>query len=145
MTGGSRFPVTIPFLHWLGVEMVEHSAGRATLELATEAHHRNSFGVAHGGVLMTLLDVAMAMAGRSLAHPEAGEIGVSGTEQGMVTIEMKTTFMQPAHGKLVASGHCLHRTVSMAFCEADIHDERGHLVARGSGTFKYMRQRKIGA
>ncbi len=142
---GDRFPVTIPFLHWLGVQMVEHGAGRAKLALDTEEHHCNSFGVAHGGVLMTLLDVAMAMAGRTLAHAEAGEIGVTGSEQGMVTIEMKTTFMQPAHGNLIATGHCLHRTVSMAFCEADIHDERGHLVARGSGTFKYMRQRKIGA
>ena len=142
---GSRFPVTIPFLHWLGVEMIEHGAGRATLALDAVAHHQNSFEVAHGGVLMTLLDVSMAMAGRSLAHVEAGEIGVSASEQGMVTIEMKTTFLQPAHGKLLATGQCIHRTATLAFCEAEVHDERGKLVARGTGTFKYIRQRRITA
>ncbi len=142
---GKAFPVTIPFLHWIGIKMVEHGAGRATLELDAVEHHQNSFGVAHGGVLMTLLDVAMAMAGRSLAHVDSGEIGVSANEQGMVTIEMKTTFLQPAHGKLVATGHCLHRTATLAFCEAEILDERGKMVARGNGTFKYIRQRKISA
>ena len=142
---GSRFPVTIPFLHWMGVEMVEHGEGRARLELDTVGHHLNSFEVAHGGVLMTLLDVAMAMAGRSLAHVDEGEIGVTAGEQGMVTIEMKTSFLQPAHGKLSATGHCIHRTASLAFCEAEVHDERGKLVACGTGTFKYIRQRKISA
>jgi len=45
---------------------------------------------------MTLLDVAMAVAGRSL-DPAAG---------GGVTVEMKTTFVQPANAgtRLIADG-----------------------------------------
>jgi acyl-CoA thioesterase len=48
--------------------------------LQLHARHLNSWNVAHGGVIMTLLDVAMAVAGRSL-DPSAG---------GGVTVEMKT-------------------------------------------------------
>jgi uncharacterized protein (TIGR00369 family) len=56
--------------------------------------------VTHGGALMTLLDVAMATAARS-ANPDMG----------VVTIEMKTSFMQPApSGPLVARGRLMHRT-----------------------------------
>ncbi len=55
---------------------------------------------------MTLLDVTMAMAARS----ESADMGV-------VTIEMKTSFMQPARGPLVAKGVLLHRTATMAFTE----------------------------
>ncbi len=39
----------------------------------------------HGGAVMTLLDVAMAVAARSARK-----------ESGVVTIEMKTSFMLPA-------------------------------------------------
>lgn len=35
----------------------------------------------------------------------------------VVTIEMKTSFMQPAKGTLTAKGRLLHRTGSMAFTE----------------------------
>lgn len=92
--------------------------------------------MAHGGVVMTMLDVAMAMAGRSLARVDQGEA------VGMITIEMKTTFMQPARGALRAEGRCVQRTASLAFCEADLFDFERRLVARASGTFKYARNRK---
>jgi len=57
--------------------------GRAEIPLTLQPPHMNSWHVAHGGVVMTLLDVVMSMAGRSL-DAEA---------RGGVTIEMKTSFM----------------------------------------------------
>jgi uncharacterized protein (TIGR00369 family) len=78
---------------------------------------------------MTLLDVAMAFAARTVA---ADGMAVA-------TIEMKTTFMRPAEGALRAVGKVLHRTRSMAFCEAAIFDAKGILCANASGTFKYLR------
>ena len=65
-------------------------------------------------------------------------------EQGVVTIEMKTSFLQPGQGRLAGHGRCVHRTRTMAFCEADVVDAAGRLVARASGTFKYLRLRKAG-
>ena len=44
---------------------------------------------------------------------------------GVVTIEMKTSFMQPARGKLSGKGRLMHRTATMAFTEATIYDSAG--------------------
>ena len=131
------FPIEIPYLEHLGVHLLELGEGTSTTLLDLERHHFNSFEVAHGGALMSLLDVTMAMAGRSLAPQREGE------EYGMITIEMKTSFMQPGTGRLIGHGRCVHRTRTLAFCEADVVDGEGKLVARSSGTFKYVKQRKI--
>ena len=64
---------------------------------------------------------------------------------GIVTVEMKTSFMRPATGRLMASGHLLHGTKSMAFCEGSVRDESGALCAHATGTFKFLRALKRGA
>jgi uncharacterized protein (TIGR00369 family) len=58
---------------------------------------------------------------------------------GVVTIEMKTSFMRPGLGRLLAKGRRVHATASLAFCEASIVDDKGMLVAQASGTFKYLK------
>lgn len=132
MTAPNAFRADIPFLNDLGVEFLTADAGRASIALQLQARHLNSWNVAHGGVIMTLLDVAMAVAGRSL-DPSAG---------GGVTVEMKTSFVQPglAGSRLIASGHAFHRSSTMAFCEGELRDETGRLIAKSIGTFKYIRQ-----
>ena len=126
------FPLEVPFLHALGVEFLGMQDGHAEVALTLTAQHMNSWQVGHGGVTMTLLDVAMAMAGRSLEP----------TAQGGVTVEMKTSFLQPA-GKpgqrLVAKGRAFHRSTTMVFCEGEVwQGER--LVAKAMGTFKYLKR-----
>jgi uncharacterized protein (TIGR00369 family) len=133
MTAPTGFRADIPFINELGVEFLSADAGRGTIALQLHPRHLNSWNVAHGGVIMTLLDVAMAVAGRSL-DPSAG---------GGVTVEMKTSFVQPglAGTRLTASGHAFHRSSTMAFCEGEVRDEQGRLIAKSMGTFKYIRQR----
>lgn len=130
------FPVEIPFLHDLGVEFLGMGNGEAQVALNLEARHTNSWHVAHGGVTMTLMDVVMAMAGRSL-DPEA---------KGGVTIEMKASFLQPG-GKpgerMVAKGKAFHRSSTMVFCEAEVWNA-DKLVAKAMGTFKYLKRLDAG-
>jgi acyl-coenzyme A thioesterase PaaI-like protein len=52
---------------------------------------------------------------------------------------MKTMFLRPGLGRLVATGRRLHRTASMAFCEASLLGGDGELVAHATGTFKYLK------
>lgn len=133
-----EFKVRIPFVEHLGFELVRFDPGSAEIHLALREELMNSWGVAHGGVTMTLLDVVMAHAARS---PTAA----GGEHQpGVVTIEMKTSFMRPGQERLVATGKRLHMTASLAFCEGAVHDAQGQLVGHATGTFKYMKGLPVG-
>ena len=129
------FGATIPFVDHLGFTLEKFEGGESELHYVPLPEHLNSFAVTHGGAVMTLLDVVMATAARS-ADPAMG----------VVTIEMKTSFMRPAKvasgQKLVARGLLQHRTRSMAFTEGRVYDAEGQLCAMSTGTFKYVARRE---
>ncbi len=127
------FPLNIPFVEELGFELWGFGDGQAELRMDLSDKHLNSWRVAHGGVVMTLLDVAMAHAARSTRPSETHG------QPGIATIEMKTSFVRAAEGRLRAQGKLLHRTMTLAFCEARIIDEHDQLCAHATGTFKYLR------
>lgn len=132
------YPFEIPFLDWLDVRMHKADIGHCNLSIEMQPHHCNSYAMAHGGLVLTILDVSLAMAARSLQVPVTGP-----QTPGMLTIELKTSFMRPVYGERIrAAGHCIHRTRSLAFCEGEVYDGEGQVAARASGTFKYVRLRK---
>ena len=128
------FGVLVPFVEHLGFTLERFEGGESELRFAARPEHLNSFQVTHGGALMTLLDVTMAVAARSVQQ-----------DMGVVTIEMKTSFMQPAIGPLVAKGRLMHQTATMAFTEATIYNAKGRACAHATGTFKYVKRLPIGA
>ncbi|VVD70293.1 phenylacetic acid degradation protein [Pandoraea aquatica] len=130
----SALTIRSGFIDHLGVELLRAENGESELRLDLSAKHLNSWEVMHGGVTMALLDVALSTASRSVA-PE-------GT--GVVTIEMKTSFMQPGSGEMRAFGRLLHRSTTMAYCEGEVRDANGKLVAKAMGTFKYLRRLAVG-
>lgn len=128
-----QFGVDVPFVNLLGFELLAFEGGHSAVRFDPQAEHLNSFAVTHGGALMTLLDVAMASAARSVAP-----------DQGVVTIEMKTSFMRPAMGPLTAQGELVHRTATLAFTQATVYDAQGRACAQASGTFKYLTRLAVG-
>jgi uncharacterized protein (TIGR00369 family) len=121
-------PSFTPFVQALGAELVSMGESKAQIKLSLQPHQENGLGVAHGGVVMTLLDVVMALAAKS-SDPDG---------LGVVTIEMKTSFLRPAKGELHAFGWCDHYSSTMAFCRAELRDTSGRLLAQAMGTFKRM-------
>lgn len=128
-----EFSVHIPFVEHLGFELQTFEGGEAEIRFAPKPEHENSFNVVHGGASMTLLDVVMAHAARSVEPA-----------MGCVTIEMKTSFMRAAKGPLQAKGKLLHRTATMAFTEGSIFDAAGKLCAHATGTFKFVPRLPVG-
>lgn len=55
----------------------------------------------------------------------------------VVTIDIHVALMSPATGRLTATGRATGGGRSVCFCEAEIADANGHLVARAMGTFRY--------
>lgn len=127
----SEYRMEVPFLDHLKVlvEPRESSGGIMIVEL--EREHLNGQMQAHGGLIMTLLDMAMASAARSQ----------DAQDRPSVTIEMKCNFLRPGggiNGRLSASGRLRHGTRSLAFCDGEVHDNNGQVIATASGTFKYI-------
>ncbi|HUW36228.1 MAG TPA: PaaI family thioesterase [Rhodocyclaceae bacterium] len=128
---GDFFGLEVPFLDLIGVVAERDEAGRAIVAVELRPELMNSFRVSHGGVVMTLLDVAMAMAARTAA----------GHKGGMMTVDMSMSFLRPATGRIVAQGRVLRGGRSLVFCEGEAQDASGLTVAKALGTF--MRRREM--
>lgn len=122
----------IPFTEHLGIEVAELHDGVARLELGLRPEHCNSFGTAHGGVLMTLLDVALCQAART-QHPDSA---------GIMTIDMATSFIAGGEGRLVAEGRVLKPGRTTIFAEAEVRNADGTLVAKAIGTVRARQKEK---
>jgi uncharacterized protein (TIGR00369 family) len=134
-----KFALDIPFVETLGMQLWRFDGGFAEISLEVRPEMQNSWAVAHGGVVMPRLAGV-----RPPAAPGARD-DADHAAPGIVTVEMKTSFLRPATGRLMATGHLLHGTKGMAFCEGSVHDASGALCAHATGTFKFMRELKRGA
>ena len=123
----------IPFLQHLKIQTDALGKGTATLSLPIEKPLTNSLGTAHGGVIMSLLDVAVCTAARTL-HPDS---------TGVITIDLRTSFIGGASGaRLVADGRVLKDGRSMSFVEAEAKNEDGSLVAKAIATVRVLKDKK---
>jgi len=78
-------------------------------------------------VVMTLLDNAMADAA----------LRRIGFTREVETVDIHVAFVSPATGRLTATGRATGGGRSVCFCEAEIADADGRLVARAMGTLRY--------
>ena len=117
----------IPFVAHLGLTTEALGEGTARLSMPLPEHFTNSLGTAHGGVILSLLDVALCTAARTL-HPDS---------TGVVTIDMSTSFIGGGSGdRLIAEARVLKDSRNMTFVEAEAKNADGSLVAKAIGTVK---------
>lgn len=117
----------IPFLELISARREAVGKGVAVVALDLRPDLLNNHGGGHGGVVMTLLDSAMANAA----------LGLVDFTREVVTIDMHVGFMRPAEGRLVATGRTTGGGRSVCFCEAELVDGSGAVVAKAMGTFRY--------
>jgi uncharacterized protein (TIGR00369 family) len=123
----------IPFLQHLRIRTETLGQGEARLSLPIEPHLTNSLGTVHGGVIMSLLDVALCTAARTL-HPESS---------GVVTIDMSTSFIGAGTGaRLVAEARVMKDARTMSFVESEARNEDGSLVAKAIATVRVRLKEK---
>jgi uncharacterized protein (TIGR00369 family) len=123
----------IPFVSHLKILTEALGDGHARLSVPVEPHLTNSMGTLHGGVIMSLLDVAVCTAARTL-HPDS---------QGAITIDMSTSFIGGGGGsKLIAEARVLKDGRSMTFVEGEAKNEDGSLVAKAIATVRVRLKEK---
>ena len=115
-----------PFNEFLGVRVESASDGVATCALDLEAHHTNKRGVAHGGVVSSLLDTALG----------AAVISSMPKEWWCATVSLAIQFVSGGRGsRLTATGRVVRRGTQVAFADGEVRDEDGNVVATAQGSW----------
>ena len=113
----------------LGVEVESAEDGRARLTLEASPDHLNEGGTVHGGVLASLVDMAMGEAVRS----SIGEDDVPATSQ------LTVTYLRPGKpGVLTVSAAVSKQGDNLTMCEADVEQD-GKALVHALATFALLR------
>ena len=120
------------FADLVGYRLAVWRDDHAEIVLTLGQQHVNRTGRLHGGVLATLIDAACGY---------AGTFAVEGRPRNALTLALTTQFLAPAHAgqQLTAIGRRTGGGQRIFFAAAEVHDEAGRLIARGDGTFRYIR------
>jgi acyl-CoA thioesterase len=99
------------------------------LELPVDEVHTNLYGIAHGGVLMTMADTAMGAA--CLA-----------CNKKVVTISLTTDFMHavPLTETVVTTAKVLHDGRHTMTCECELQSKQGKIFAKAHANFYVLGQ-----
>lgn len=116
----------------IGVKRLVYENGSARYFLPAKPELNNSWGITHGGVIMTLLDIALGGAAYSM---------IDENTQGVLTVELQTQFLSPGRGDLIADGRVMKAGKSIIFCAGEITLTNGSVIARANGIFKVQRRR----
>jgi acyl-CoA thioesterase len=110
------------FSRWLGIEVLEAAAGRSRLRLTVREDMVNGFGMAHGGVVFSLADSALAFCTNA-----TGTLGVA--------LDCTISFPAAVHVGDVLEAEAVEETTTnrLGFCRVTV--SRGHeTVAHFRGT-----------
>lgn len=111
------------FRELIGLEVSEQGDGTAVVTLHATDHHLNGYGTIHGGVIASIVDVAMGAA-----------VSAAGASS-PVTIEMKVTYLEPGKpGPVRAEAKVRKRGKRLTIVEAEVAQE-DDLLALALATF----------
>ena len=110
------------FAKHLGVEMLEHSPGKARARMMLQHHHLNSAGTAHGGAIFSLADAVFSVASNS-----------HGTLAMAINVSI-SFFKAVKTGTLIAEGREVSLNPKLATYLIDVKDDAGNAVALFQGT-----------
>jgi uncharacterized protein (TIGR00369 family) len=127
---GAIFGAKIPFADHCGIEILGVQDGVTRLQVVLDERHGNNFGVPHGGLVATLLDIAMGSAARLAAGAP------------VMTVDMHINFIATGEKVLTAQGRVVRAGRSILFAEAEAYNEKDEIVAKSSGVFKRREAKK---
>jgi uncharacterized protein (TIGR00369 family) len=122
-----------PFWRLLGVEVVGLGPGSSRLHVALDPAKHGAWP--HGGLLSSLVDMAVAMALFAAYGPDDDDVVAH------ATADLNVTFVDAAGGtELFAEGRIVRKARTAAFGAVEVRDGGGRLVALGRATFLIRRE-----
>lgn len=118
------------FYNAVGPMFARYSRGRINFGFRVMEKHVNAAGIAHGGMLFTIMDIQMGL-GANLD---------GGIEGFVVTVNLTTDFLAPARiGQWVeADSQIVKQTRSLVFSEGRLHAD-GEVILRANAVLKAPR------
>ncbi len=122
--GLERAYAAAPVTRWMGT-WAEVGDGRATVHLEIEPSFFHVAGAVHGSLYFRMLDDAAFFAANSRVPDVL-----------LLTASFNLDFFRPViDGPLRAEGRIVNESRRIVTAAAELFDERGSLLARGSGSF----------
>lgn len=124
-----QFVPQSPFAKHLGIEVDVIEADRAELVLPFRESVITIGDAVHGGAIASLVDMAAMAASWSAAEVSDSPWGA--------TVSMTVDYVRGARGSgLRAVAKVVRRGSSLCFCDVDVVDDEGELVAKGLVTYR---------
>ena len=110
-----------------GIQLVDVDDHCSVVEVTLTPNSLNPLRTVHGGLILSLLDVATGVAARA-----GGRM--------TVTQNANIYYLRPGRntGKLTAKGRVIKEGRQTGLCEAEIFDDDGTLIAKGTATVFYL-------
>ena len=110
-----------------GIEIVDVDDGTSVIEVPLRKESNNPLGIAHGGLIFSICDVAAGVAARS---------GGRNT----VSQDASIYFLSPGVNttKLTAKGHVIREGGRSGIAESEVFTDDGTLVAKATVTIHYL-------
>jgi uncharacterized protein (TIGR00369 family) len=120
------------FNRTLGMTEIRAAGGAAEIDLTLGPELTNKRGVAHGGVIASLLDSVMG----------AAVVSAIAEEEWCGTVQLNIQFLAPGVGATLSGrGRMVKRGRHIAFARGEAVDARGEVIATGEGTWYVWPQR----
>jgi len=120
-----------PFADHMGFDVVECTDGRAAVECLIVAEHANTRGIAHGGVMSSLVDMAC---GAAVAYQPSVE------GRGAVTLSLTVNYVRPAQvgDRVRVVGVRCGDGKKIVACRAEATNQSGVVLAMGVATLRVV-------
>jgi len=131
---GRFAPSTGSFQELVGYRALVAPDGSVRVVLDVDDRHLSQYGIAHGGVTLTLLDTAGGLA-VLVAAPKLVRVA---------TVSLATNFVRGVErGRVVATARLDHLGSAIAHAAMSLHagSEDGPLLAVGHGAYRLFRER----
>ncbi len=128
IANGDR-PARSRFHAHLGIAIETGADGTERMRLPFRDDFCNTRDGIHGGLVATLLDMAMSQAvKRECSGPK-----------GHATISLNINYFAPAGGDLIATASITRKGGSIVFTTGTVEDESGLAVANGNAVFRLLK------
>ena len=119
-----HFNKEVPFLTYMGMEVVETSEGTAKIKIPLKKEYANTYGITHGGICALLVDTVIGVALRTL-------------KMHVLTIETNTCYFKPAKltDTLYATAWVVKKGNKILHSEAKIVNQDEELIGNGKAIY----------